>query len=255
MSYIKWIFGIPQNLNFSFENDTNNDGLADGWTGDETQCEIYNDNDCLHGQRISYTNITSNEFYSQGGGTRICFRYKWLQGAGTPPNFSIGLIGWSPGWSQTITPSNHDWNFVEYSFSMSFLGDIRFIINCTNMDIIIEDLIFIHNNNLIDFAINPTFFDDTEGEREDKIHTINDEIFLVKPILYRYNASNIEANFDYIDRDQLLFLKTLMRQKVILRMSDDRLIACRIASINKQYRDGEMGACQHYSVKISLEEI
>ena len=242
--YIKWILGIPQNLNFSFEQDEDSDGIPDYWIGDSTQCSIYEDNDCPHGFKINNTSVTSDNFYGSGEG-KLCFKYKFISGT----SFYIELHG---SYDTTIYREDDEWHFFEEDISGN--GDYFFISSLT-AHIVIEDLIMIRNENLESFIVNPVYFDDVQEIVEEEIHTINDEKFLIKPILFNYSQGSINPLFEYITREQLDYLKSLMRKKIIIRMHDDRLLPCRVNFIEESYVDGEQGACQHYDVRISLEAI
>jgi len=255
--YVNWLFGVPQNPNFSFQQDTDNDGLADNWTGDSAKCEIYEDAFCRHGQKIYYTNLTSDLFSTIGGVTRVSFRYMILAGT----HFSITLTSNAGVIMPTVTKYAVDtgyntWQYHEEEFTNSIFTDSAwFLLHSSQAHIVIEDLAVVHDNNQQEFVVNPTNFEDTEGIREDKVHTINDENFLVKPILYYYQQRDISAIFDYVDRDQLDYLKSNMRTDILIRMSDDRMMPAKITNIEELYRPGELGECQTYSVRVALEEI
>ena len=77
--YVQWILGVPQNKNFSFERDSNNDGIPDEWIGDIARCERYEDFNCPHGFGVDHGVITSEVFDSRGGLSKISFKYKFVR--------------------------------------------------------------------------------------------------------------------------------------------------------------------------------
>ena len=77
--YVQWLLGTPQNLNFSFERDSNNDGIPDEWIGNTNYCQRYEDFDCPHGFGLDHTTITSEVFDSRGGMSKISFKYKFVR--------------------------------------------------------------------------------------------------------------------------------------------------------------------------------
>lgn len=250
--YVQWILGVPQNLNFSFEKDSNNDGIPDGWIGDSDYCQRYEDFNCPHGFGIDHTTTTSEVFDSRGGASKLSFKYKFVEvgNVSITLNSGVGQI-----YTDTINMVDFDWNFYEVEVPISFSGNIWFIISCLNSEIIIEDLVLTHNNLFQSFTVNPTVFEDDRKIIEEVVHTINDEKFLIKPILFNYSQSIMNTTFLYINRIQLDFLKGLSRKKIIIRMSDDRMLACRVIRIEEEYVEGEQGQCQNYSVRMSFEKI
>lgn len=252
INYVRWLLGKPRNPNFSFERDSNGDGLADGWVGDSARCSIYEDYECPHGQKIYFTTITSDEFDVRGNVTRVVFKYKLLVGTG----FTITLTS-SMGvlFTENFTPTDTDWHYYEYEFLNSKLGNVWFIVGSNNSHIIIEDLMVTQDADFQEFQVNPTFFSDEQGIVEDIVHTPNDEIFLVKPILFNFSNKMGNPVFDNVDRDQLDFLKSLEREKITIRMHDDRLMPCRVRSIDEVYEDYQYATCQHYGVRMTLEAI
>ena len=255
--HIKWIVGVPDNSNFSFERDTNLDGIADGWTGTSVKCSIISEKYYPHCQEINRDYLTSIPFET-GNRVHISLTYKFVD-TQYPSVFTISLISgaivkWQKTFHRLPAKAGFEWQFYTEEVVIGS-GNLQWIVNSSNSHILIENLTVIRTENIQEYTVNPELFDITHTINQQEIFTVNDDFFLVKPIKFKHNIDISEMVFTCTDKDQLEFLKSINGEKIMVRTHDQWILACRINNVEKTYHQGKLGACQTYDVNVALEAI
>jgi hypothetical protein len=248
MAYNKWHVGVPCNPNFSFEDDTNVDGLADHWTAsDDEGYQIVDSGSKSHCQQINSIHILSTPFSCQRSVTVM--QYRIVSGVGF--EFRVMQTGGSAFWGDVYYKEDDLWHYIEVD-DPDIQGSIYYAIS-TDSAIVQVDNVATMNILTLNEGKNPTVFSYDDTMDEEDVDSINDELYKVRSIAYRHHYNSMDAIWVYETKPELKYLKTLIGKKILLHTHEPYLYAVRVREISKNYLEGEQGACQHYEVRLRME--
>jgi hypothetical protein len=256
-NYVKWLFAQPENENFSFQRDTDQDGLGDNWIGDSTKCLFISEREHTHAIKLTNT-IIENSFVGKSTKYRVVVNYRFL---------SVGAFYFTVitnNYAHNIAPVDTEWHIFEAEVT-SITLETLVRIDSSACEIIIDNVAIIDSDtfgqiNEIETSThywerNPTGANTSHGIQEETVDTVNDEVFLIHPIAYEHESNIANITFTGITREQFMYLKSLQRKDVLVRTHEDDLYACRVTNISKDFIDFQQGASQQYRVTVYLEAL
>ena len=241
-----WIIAKPINTNFSFDEDTNNDGLGDNWESSSTNMEIIQDETRLSVQEVElfsddYLRTTMN----LAGKYFVLFEVK--------PLFRISFYikkGSEILYHYTFEALD-EWRLflLDFSFNGSYTFEFR-----------ADDYSYFYLDNfaIIDYKdylkvvehFRPAPSEFSYKVSGDEIINAFEEQFSQKKV-----NSDFTINFEHMDYDYEKYFNNLIGQKILVKTNLNEVFSFLVLGLNKNYKPNKQGINQTYITRLLVKEV
>jgi len=257
-SYVRWLFSKPLNSNFSFENDADSDGLADGLTdvsGTHTRSQ---DGIRFHLQK------TTGEFYLEqviddSTDYRIYYDIKVDDGDTatiTIKQYDSGDV--LVGTFSTTNYTNSTWTYAEQAYTaVPDTVKLRIYVSVVGAASGDDGVVYLDNLSIIINAtsvlINPTTFSYKLSARGEKIQNIDDNYQFIEPYKNKYTVDSITPLWMLIDYTYKAEIDALINEKILIRTHDREVFTAKVVGLAYTYKHYKHELEQNYMVEVQLE--
>lgn len=248
--YRQWIFNCSINDNFSFEDDSDGNGLADNLTDVSGTHSRTEEGIRFHIQK------TNGSFYLEQiidntKNYRIYFDYKVTGTTSIIIDRYNNAGQYVDTWKdENLTDT--EWNYKEYAYTANAeVIKLKITFSCDSGLLYLDNLAIIENSTNI--LINPTTFGYGLVSKAETVETIDNTMHFIEPYKNKYIIENLTPLWALINYEKKLEVDNLINEKILIRTHDKNVFTAKVIGINWEYKHYVLELEQMYGCSIELK--
>lgn len=255
MSYTRWLLASPINLNFSFSDDSDLDGLADNWTN--TGATVYSISDSEHRYHVQYykegtlsqlTSVTP----SNPNNYRVFFEIKTDGDVIFYVKTYIASVQREGGYFYSKTINSTTWTSELIELLLTDADEIEIGFVCgAGISMWIDNVAVVEYTT--SFILNPSKFKYNLKSNATYETSIDNSKIIIENTNRLYTVELSDYIWESITYTERVALETLINENVIIKTHDNKIFNARVVDLTFDYDTELEGTDQRYNAKMELE--